>query len=192
MTKNLKGGKAYKKTKHSEDGAIYVERTDEQMYGRVVKVLGGMNVKVFCNDNKERVCHIRGKMRRRVFLREGDIIILSLRDFSTTNDQKNLSATACGGEGSEKGDVIDKCDPKFFSLLRKDPTTNPKLFIETSEKHTLEEGGGFVFNDGANEVSDNEGDTDEITSSPNKRDNIVRHPVIWGDDNTDEVDVDDI
>lgn len=189
MPRNTQGGKAYKKGKHSteNDNTAFVERADDQMYGRILKLLGGMNVKVFCNDNKERICHIRGSMRRRVYLREGDIVILSLRDLSTQNDMKSQS-TMCGGESSEKGDILAKCDPKFYSFLKKDPTTNQKLFLETSEKGNVEEQGGFEF---SHEKDDESDESDE--SKPAKRDNTVRHPVSWGGDADDnDVDIDNI
>lgn len=193
MPRNTQGGKAYKKGKHSteNDSAAFVERADDQMYGRILKLLGGMNVKVFCNDNKERICHIRGSMRRRVYLREGDIVILSLRDLSTQNDMKSQS-TMCGGEGTEKGDILAKCEPKFYNLLKKDPTTNPKLFVETNEKAAVEEQGGFEFSH-ENHEDDTNSDSDSTDNSkPAKRDNTIRHPVSWGGNDDDDVDVDNI
>lgn len=194
MPRNTQGGKAYKKGKHNtgDDSTLHVERADDQMYGRVLKLLGGMNVKVFCNDNKERICHIRGKMRRRVYLREGDIVIFSLRDLSTSGDKK-VQSTTCGGEGDEKGDILARCDPNFYNLLKKDPTTNPKLFLGAPEKSSVDVQGGFEF---TNEKDDSGSDTDNekesVEASPLvKRDNTVRHPVSWGGDD-DAVDIDNI
>ena len=197
MPRNTQGGKAYKKGKHSteDDSALHVERAPDQMYGRVLKLLGGMNVKVFCNDNKERICHIRGKMRRRVYLREGDIVILSLRDLSTPSDKK-VQSTTCGGEGDEKGDILAKCDPKFYNTLKKDPTTNHKLFLEIADKTKTEEQGGFEFSHGKDDDeeagSDDTSSTDSSTepTTRNRRDNSVRHPAAFDDDA--DVDVDNI
>jgi translation initiation factor 1A len=191
MPRNTQGGKAYKKGKHNtgDDNALHFERAEDQMYGRVLKLLGGMNVKVFCNDNKERICHIRGKMRRRVYLREGDIVILSLRDLSTSGD-KTIQSTTCGGEGDEKGDILAKCDPKFYSLLKKDLTTNPKLFLDMTEQSKSEVQGGFEF---GYDKGDSE-DTNSVSSSEgqvlNRRDNSVRHPAEVDEDAN--VDIDNI
>jgi translation initiation factor 1A len=191
MPKNVQGGKAYKKGKHStgDDTAVHVERASDQMYGRVLKLLGGMNVKVFCNDNKERICHIRGKMRRRVYLREGDIVILSLRDLSTAGDKK-VQSTTCGGEGDEKGDILAKCEPKFYNLLKKDPTTNPKLFLDNSDKTKTEEQGGFEFSNEKDDDKTTEDSSEESSNESNPRDNSVRHPAMWSNDN--DVDIDNI
>jgi len=180
MPRNTQGGKAYKKGKHAGDdeNALHVERADDQMYGLILKILGGMNMKVFCNDNKERICHIRGKMRRRVYMREGDIVIVSLRDFSTPEERKTGPST-----GDEKGDILAKCDPKFYHLLKKDPTTNPKLFLITPEKSKTEEQGGFEFGYDRDEGED----TDSSDKERNPRDNSVRHPAVEDDADIDTI-----
>ena len=36
---------------------------------------------VCCEDGLERVCHIRGQMRRRVWVKIGNLVIVSLRTF---------------------------------------------------------------------------------------------------------------
>ena len=45
------------------------------------KLLGFDRILVKCQDGKERLCRIRGKMKRRVWIREGDIVIVSPWDF---------------------------------------------------------------------------------------------------------------
>ena len=37
-----------------------------QEYGQVTKTLGGGNMDVQCFDGERRICHIRGKMRKKV------------------------------------------------------------------------------------------------------------------------------
>jgi initiation factor 1A len=149
---NIKGGKSYKKTKHGVEDSVFIGRAPDQMYGRVIKNLGGMNLLVFCNDNYERICHIRGSMQRRGRLREGDIVILSLRDFY--NGGTKLVS------GKERGDIVTVCEPKFYSHLRKDETINQKLFIvlevlEEKSRKALPEAseGGFDF--GYDEIDHN-------------------------------------
>ena len=72
---NKKGGKNYKKSKHTDAEPIIYERQEGQMYGRIIKLLGNCNVLVLCNDKRERLCHIRGSMRKKVWLGPGDIIM---------------------------------------------------------------------------------------------------------------------
>ena len=51
--------------------------------GVAVKMLGGERVLVKCQDGKERLCRIRGKLKRRVWVREGDIVLVSPWDFQS-------------------------------------------------------------------------------------------------------------
>ena len=49
--------------------------------GIAIKLLGYDRVLVKCQDGHERLCRIRGKMKRRVWIREGDIVLVSPWDF---------------------------------------------------------------------------------------------------------------
>jgi translation initiation factor 1A len=51
--------------------------------GVAVKLLGFDRVLVKCQDGHERLCRIRGKMKRRVWIREGDVVLVSPWDFQT-------------------------------------------------------------------------------------------------------------
>ena len=51
--------------------------------GIVVKLLGFDRVLVKCQDGHERLCRIRGKMKRRVWIREGDVVLVSPWDFQS-------------------------------------------------------------------------------------------------------------
>ena len=49
--------------------------------GVVNKILGQRRLIVTCQDGFKRLCRIRGKMRRRHRVREGDIVLVSPWDF---------------------------------------------------------------------------------------------------------------
>jgi len=49
--------------------------------GVVVKMLGFDRFLVKCQDGRERICRIRGKMKRRVWIRVGDVVLVSPWDF---------------------------------------------------------------------------------------------------------------
>jgi translation initiation factor 1A len=51
--------------------------------GVVVKLLGFDRIMVKCQDGHERLCRIRGKMKRRVWIREGDVVLVSPWDFQS-------------------------------------------------------------------------------------------------------------
>jgi translation initiation factor 1A len=48
-----------------------------------VRLLGFDRVLVKCQDGHERLCRIRGKMKRRVWIREGDVVLVSPWDFQS-------------------------------------------------------------------------------------------------------------
>ena len=60
-----------------------------------MRLLGNGRVEVNCFDGMKRICTIRGRMRNRVWINAGDIILVSLREF-----------------GDEKADVIHKYYPE--------------------------------------------------------------------------------
>lgn len=66
-------------------GCLFLE------YAQVVKMLGNGRLEAMCFDGEKRLAHIRGKLRKKVWINQGDIILLSLRDYQ-----------------DEKGDVILK------------------------------------------------------------------------------------
>ena len=52
-----------------------------EILGRVVKLTGGDQVIVHCVDGETRMCRIRGKLKRRMWIRERDIVLVSPWDF---------------------------------------------------------------------------------------------------------------
>ena len=44
-------------------------------------MLGNGRLEALCFDGSKRLAHIRGKLRKKVWINQGDIILLSLRDF---------------------------------------------------------------------------------------------------------------
>lgn len=52
-----------------------------ELLGRVVKLLGGDHLLVVCTDGKTRVCRIRGKMKRRMWIRDSDTVLVAPWDF---------------------------------------------------------------------------------------------------------------
>jgi translation initiation factor 1A len=52
-----------------------------QEYAQVVKMLGNGRCECFCFDGVTRLGHIRGKMRKKVWITAGDIVLVGKRDF---------------------------------------------------------------------------------------------------------------
>jgi translation initiation factor 1A len=51
--------------------------------GIAVKMLGADRIMVNCQDGKQRLCRIRGKLKRRVWIRDGDVVLVSPWEFQT-------------------------------------------------------------------------------------------------------------
>lgn len=58
---------------------------EAQMFGIVTQMLGYDRLMVRCMDGHERVCRIRGKMKRRVWIKVGDVVLVAPWDFQTDN-----------------------------------------------------------------------------------------------------------
>ena len=71
--------------------------------GVAVKLLGFDRILVRCQDGHERLCRIRGKIKRRVWIREGDIVLVSPWDF----------------QSDSKGDIIWRYTRAQAEVLRK-------------------------------------------------------------------------
>jgi len=104
MPKNKgKGGKNRRRGKNEND-QLKREldlKEEGQEYAQVTKILGNGRVRCMCFDGKERLCNIRGKMRKKVWIGVGDIVLLGLRDFQ-----------------DEKADVIQKYKPDEARRLK--------------------------------------------------------------------------
>ncbi|MBI4983768.1 translation initiation factor eIF-1A [Candidatus Woesearchaeota archaeon] len=64
----------------------------KEVLGIVQQRLGGSRMRVLCLDGKERICRIPGRLRRALWVRENDVVIIAPWDL--------------GGE--DKGDVVHK------------------------------------------------------------------------------------
>src|SRR3989337_228104 len=51
--------------------------------GIAVRPLGFDRLMVKCQDGRERLCRIRGKLKRRVWIRTGDVVLVSPWDFQS-------------------------------------------------------------------------------------------------------------
>ena len=59
-------------------------RDELEQFGIVIQLMGANQIMVLCEDGKERNIRIPGKLRKRVWVRENDIVIVKLWDFQPT------------------------------------------------------------------------------------------------------------
>ena len=83
MPKNKgKGGKNRRRGKNDNEEKRELEfKEDGQEYARVERMLGNGRCEVLCFDGVKRLAHIRGKMRKKVWVGASDIILVGLRDY---------------------------------------------------------------------------------------------------------------
>lgn len=104
MPKNKgKGGKNRRRGKSDSEGEKreLTVKEEDQEYGQVLKMLGNNRLEAYCFDGIKRLCHIRGKMRKKVWINTGDIVLVSLREFQ-----------------DERGDIILKYNPDEARQLK--------------------------------------------------------------------------
>ena len=74
----------------------------EEMLGVIEQRLGGNKMMVLCSDGKSRNCRVPGRLKRKLWLRPGDVVLIQLWELD-----------------KEKGDVIFKYNPNQALWLRK-------------------------------------------------------------------------
>ena len=84
-------------------------RVEGEILGTVIGMLGGSRVTVQCMDNVTRMCRIRGKMKKRTWVKVGDVVIVVPWEFQ-----------------ADKGDVIWRYTAPQADLL------NRKGFMKTA------------------------------------------------------------
>jgi translation initiation factor 1A len=75
---------------------------EKELIGTIDQRLGGNKMNVICTDGKERNCRVPGRLRRKLWLRPGDVVIV---------EPWNLDNT--------KGDVLFKYRPNQIAWLKK-------------------------------------------------------------------------
>jgi len=80
-----KGGKNRRRGKNeNEEKRDLLFKEDGQEYCQVLRMLGNGRVEVQCFDGVKRLGHIRGKLRKKVWISTGDVLLVGLREFQDT------------------------------------------------------------------------------------------------------------
>jgi len=97
MPKNKgKGGKNRRRGKNENEDMKreLIFKEDGQEYAQVTKMLGNGRLEALCFDGQKRLCHIRGKLRKKVWINQSDIILVGLRDYQNEKADVILKYTA--------------------------------------------------------------------------------------------------
>lgn len=74
-----------------------------EVFGVVQQRFGGSRMKVLCLDGRTRICRIPGRLKRTLWVREGDIVLVEPWELS----------------GDDKGDIVFKYRKNQVDFLRK-------------------------------------------------------------------------
>ena len=144
-----------KKPQQQEDRDLQYKGESEE-YAQVIKILGDGRFECNCADGVKRIAHVRGKMRKRIWIANGDIILVSLRDFEP-----------------EKCDVVEKYREKEVAKLKKAGEIPDSMVLRSTEEEEEKE-----QKDGYDDI---EFEDQENDKGKKKDDDIV-----FGDDDEEE------
>lgn len=107
-----------------------------------MKMLGNGRLEAMClKDNQKRLCHIRGKLRKKVWINTTDVILIGLRDFQ-----------------DDKADVILKYTPDEARQLKLRGEIPEHVNITDTSQFGQDTGGDDIYFD---EQFDDEEDSDQ-------------------------------
>ena len=97
-------------------------------YAQVTKMLGNGRLEAMCFDGTKRLCHIRGKLRKKVWINQGDIILIGLRDYQDAKADVILKYTADEARNLKTyGEFPETGKPKRFKVYINYLICNSKL-----------------------------------------------------------------
>jgi len=127
MPKNKgKGGKNRRRGKNENEGLKreLVFKEDGQEYAQVTKMLGNGRLEAMCFDGVKRLCHIRGKLRKKVWINQSDIVLIGLRDYQdpkadvilkySTDEARNLKSYGEFPESVKINETVDLFVDDFY------------------------------------------------------------------------------
>jgi translation initiation factor 1A len=141
---NKKGGKKHKRNKKQDDTYEKTLRLKEegQEYAQIIKCLGNCRFNVLCFDGKERMATMCGTMRKRRFINQDDIVLVSLRDWQDA-----------------KCDIIDNYDENLVRKMKDKGLVPDSIKLDVDKQYSDDDDDnlGFVFStDIPNSESDEE------------------------------------
>jgi len=145
-----KGGKNRRKGKNeSDEKKDLVLKQFGQEYAQVLRMLGNGRLEAHCFDGKKRLCHIPGKMRRRVWVNQGDVLLVGLREFQ-----------------DDKADIMKKYNSEEARKLKKMGELPADWKVEDEGDREKIEDIGFDFT-GA-EVKESDDEEEVVQNQPNR------------------------
>ncbi len=84
------------------------DKKEGELFGIAETLVGGSRLNVMCEDGMSRLARIPGKMKRRMWIREGDLVIVKPWDFQAEKADVVWRYTKTQAEYLSRRDVIPK------------------------------------------------------------------------------------
>ena len=138
-----------------------------EMFALASQILGGRRVTVLCEDGETRMARIPGKMRRRQWVREGDLIIVWPWDFQDSKaDVKHRYTKTQAMYLSRKGVLPDDVDMFGMGVSLDDDGEHDDLFasgaVEDEPQATEDDGDDLFADDGEDDLFADDGGEDDL------------------------------
>ena len=176
-------------------------RKINEMFALAEQILGGRRVTILCEDGETRLARIPGKMRRRQWVREGDLIIVWPWDFQDAKaDVKHRYTKTQAMYLSRKGVLPDDVDVFGMNVSHDDDDEHDDLFgtMDDEEDDLFGEADSpedddddDLFGDAEEEVSESsEEATEEKSEEPEEVFEAVEEYPDTGEEDVDDDDED--
>ena len=183
-------------------------RSINEMFALADQILGGRRVSVLCEDGETRLARIPGKMRRRQWVREGDLIIVWPWDFQDSKaDVKHRYTKTQAMYLSRKGVLPDDVDVFGMNVTHDDDDEHSDIFgvvedefddAEISDEETDDDVDDmFASDDDGDDVDDmfaSSDDEAEVDEAPEVAEEefvpVEEYPDSGDDDDDDDDDID--
>ena len=84
------------------------DKKEGELFGIAEQLVGGSRLTVMCEDGVSRLARIPGKMKRRMWIREGDLVIVKPWDFQQDKADVVWRYTKTQAEYLSRRDMIPK------------------------------------------------------------------------------------
>lgn len=175
-------------------------RKINEMFALAEQILGGRRVTILCEDGETRLARIPGKMRRRQWVREGDLIIVWPWDFQDAKaDVKHRYTKTQAMYLSRKGVLPDDVDVFGMNVSHDDDDEHDDLFGTMDDEEddlfgeadSPDDDDDDLFGDAEEEVSESSEEvTEEKSEEPEEVFEAVEEYPDTGEEDTDDDDED--
>jgi translation initiation factor 1A len=182
-------------------------RKINEMFALAEQILGGRRVTILCEDGETRLARIPGKMRRRQWVREGDLIIVWPWDFQDAKaDVKHRYTKTQAMYLSRKGVLPDDVDVFGMNVSHDDDDEHDDLFgtVDDEDDDDLfgeadspDDDDDLFGDDGEEEVLESQEEvTEEKPEEPEEEfEAVEEYPATDeedGDDDDEDIDIDSL